>query len=238
MKRPKFTRSRQSQKSRLQRIEQLLMPPRSEPPEEEEICDEEWLGHFRLYGQNGFFRHEPDFPQALREFEEALQEAKQDPHYLPPPEFMPHASEVRRRRYWRLDTMSVPVQESWLWLTAMYCRVLEGIPAVSLQEWDMLTTWYHAHRQEMARWTIQAVDREMTIPCLDQALEQITARDVEAGKYAAILRQLYARFHRRPHASLSPGSPASSDSPSQELLPAGGPLVPHLCSDPEAVPLE
>src|SRR5512140_2142864 len=88
-------------KSRLARLEGLLTPPEPELQDEEDISEEEWLAHFRLYGKKGWFNHEPDFPQALREYEEAIAEAKSDPAHLPPPEFMPHAQEVRRRRDWR-----------------------------------------------------------------------------------------------------------------------------------------
>jgi hypothetical protein len=165
-----------SLRSRLARIEGLLTLPEPELQDEEGICEEEWLAHYRLYGQKGAFKNEPDFPQALREFEEAIAQAKRDPANLPPPDFMPHAQEVRRRRYWREGSMPREIQQSLLWLTGMHCRVSEGIPAVTLQEWEMLKTWYEQHREEIAEWTVQAVGKGMTQQGLTRAFSNSILR--------------------------------------------------------------
>ena len=84
-------------RKRLARMEHLLCSPAPEIGDGEPICEEEHLAHFRNHASMGFFRDETDFPQAMREFEEALARAQLDPQFMPAPEFMPTEPEICQR---------------------------------------------------------------------------------------------------------------------------------------------
>ena len=182
-------------RKRLARIEHLMHPPAPEINEDEPFCEEEHLAHFRNHASMGFFRDETDFPQALREFEEALARARQDPQFMPPVEFMPTEPEIRRRRYWRQSREDRELYQSGLWLNAMWTRVVQGIPAVTLKEWEAMTSWYQQHRAMLPKsWTVKVGEKEYNLHEVD-TLRSHDARDFEAGVHLMVLRELFARFH-------------------------------------------
>ncbi|MBL8821953.1 MAG: hypothetical protein JNJ77_05140 [Planctomycetia bacterium] len=182
--------------SRLARLERLLAPPEPEVPDDEQIADEEWLSHFRLYHQKGYFRNEPDFPQALHEYEQAMERARESGTWLPPSTFMPHETEIRRRRFWRIHGKHREVQQALAWLIGMYCRVSDGIPAVTLSEWEFLTGWFHRHSESDLRQMLEEVAPRQSLDSLRTELKDRDGRSHDAATYAAILRQLYAEAHR------------------------------------------
>lgn len=182
---------------RLASLEQLLLPMAPKILEEESISEEEFLAHLRMYDRLGYFRQETDFPRALQEYEDALKRAQHDPHFLPPSEFMPGESEVRRRRYWRQSTTPHDLQRCMQWLIAMLNRVMEGIPAVTHQEWHAMKQWYLQHRDNLPEWTVEIQNNQYQSQEMDSVLQSKDDRDLHAGEYLMVLRELYARYHQR-----------------------------------------
>lgn len=203
--------------SRLARLERLLAPPEPEIPDDEQIAEEEWLSHFRLYHQKGYFRNEPDFPQALREYEEAIERARESGTWLPPSTFMPHETEIRRRRFWRIHGKHREVQSALIWLITMYCRVNEGIPAVTLTEWDFLLHWFENHSEADLKLMLEHIAPKQSLDTLRSELEKRDGRSDDAAIYAAILRQLYAEAYRQGQVTESVQSARSSAVPASPM---------------------
>jgi hypothetical protein len=181
---------------RLARIEYHMRPPPPERLDMESIAEEELLAQLRIYASHGYFRHETDFPQALEELEAAYARARQNPQFMPPPEFMPTENDIRRRRYWRDGKTPVELHDAVQWVIGMLVRVNEGIPAVTLKEWEAMRHWYQAHRSELPNhWTVEIKDKKYNLQAVDGFVKNNEPKVYQAGVQLMVLRELYSRYH-------------------------------------------
>ena len=183
-------------RQRLARIEYYMRPPLPERLDMECVAEEELLAQARRYANLGYFRQETDFPQAMEELEAAYARARQNPQFLPPPEFMPTESDVRRRRYWRAGKTPRDLETAAQWVIGMLVRASEGIPAVTLKEWDAMTQWYLSHREELPKhWTVEIKEKKYNLQAVDGFVRNNQPRVYQAGEQLMVLRELYSRYH-------------------------------------------
>jgi hypothetical protein len=110
---------------------------------------EQWLQFFEQKGREGFFDAEPDFPRALAELRDAMEEARRstDPPWDPPEHFMKENTTLHWRlifwRDWQGRFRKVDKALDWLW--NMLERIRKGIPPVGEAEFTMLADWFNAN---------------------------------------------------------------------------------------------
>ncbi len=157
----------------------------------------EWEQHLILHAQQGLFDHEPDFHQALKEYQDAVRQTQDDPtqHFYPPPEFMPQAPELTRQSAWQEGRKYPAIQKAFLWVGAMYYRMLKQEPGVSLAEWNSLKTWFLSHYQS---WASNApahrlLSREdKKLDALVSDVEDDDGKSKESSDLIRLLRMLWA----------------------------------------------
>jgi hypothetical protein len=139
-------------RTRLARLEAIVG---REEPEERWLTEEDWLKAFELWGQEGRFDRERDFPAALALFREALAEAKAqaDPPFDPPADFMPNLVNLPDLRVlnWRTPPRFPQLHAAEGWLFEMGERLRKGTPPVSETEFRELADWYRANEQRLCR---------------------------------------------------------------------------------------
>lgn len=180
---------------RVSKLEVLLQSAVSEV--DRRFTDQEWVQHFTLHARQGLYDHEPDFPQALKEFQEAVQQTRDDPslHYFPPPEFMPQAAEPFRLSTWREGRRYPAIHKAMQWLGAMYFRMLRQEPGVSLAEWESLKTWFLAHWRSWendSRVHVILKREEIKLQDLARDVEEDDGRSDDTSKLIRQLRKLWA----------------------------------------------
>ncbi|VTU02531.1 unnamed protein product [Gemmataceae bacterium] len=110
--------------------------------------EDEWLVAFEEMGRDGSFAPEPEFPEALARFRDALAAARAstDPPFDPPPEFEPgHPSPHQRQLNWRTGGRFPDLDAAFLWIAEMVHRVESGIPPVTGDEFRELAAWFAAN---------------------------------------------------------------------------------------------
>jgi hypothetical protein len=224
----RIERAEKASRSRSQRREELAQraAPQENPPGH--ITEEEWLSLFESWGQEGFFDCEPDFPTALTLYRAALQKAKAqaDPPWDPPVDFMPGEEEHRCQFEWRhgglyrrLDadgnvlpertdvnrglfrrfTRFPEVEQGWQWLAGMTQRQAQGVPPLTVAEFEELACWFKANRERLdALWRpsylLEVGDgKRDSVMNLGSMLDE-GPRGWKAGEIAAQIRRLRARY--------------------------------------------
>ena len=154
--------------------------------------DQEWVQHFLLYAKQGLYDHEPDFPQALKEFQDAIQQAKDDPsqHYFPPPDFMPQAAEPYRITTWQEGRRYPAIRKAMLWLGEMYFRMLRQEPGVSLTEWETLKNWFLENWESWPNDSRIHVILKRKDQKLDDFAKDVEKDDGRSGNTTKLIRQL------------------------------------------------
>lgn len=182
---------------RLDSLESLIQPAVS--ASDKRLTDKEWVDMLRLYAGQGLFDGEPDFPQALAAYEEAIHQTAEDPtqHYDPPPDFMPHASPLQRDRVWR-DVRDHPaIMDAWFWVAAIFSRVVHDEPGVSLAEWEQLRSWF---LRESPAWSPEDVAEhldDMSLESLRREVIDDTGKTFETTRWITYLRKLWASQYGR-----------------------------------------
>ena len=141
-------------RERLNRLErQAALSSNAKDPYADWLSEEDWLAHFELWGQQGLFEGEPDFPVALATYREAIERAaaQTDPPFEPPPDFMPNLDHHLRLLNWRNSSRFPDVHEGSGWLGEMLMRMADGKPAVTETEFRELEAWFHAHEDDLYR---------------------------------------------------------------------------------------
>lgn len=163
--------------------------------------DEDWLKAFDEWGQQGVFACEPDFPDALVYYRDAIRraQAQTDPPFEPPADFLPHEKDRSLRLVnWRTASRFPHVREGWFWLAGMLRRRHNGAPPVTQDEFRELATWFATHEKRLAACSQSSLldlgegRRESTIN-MRLNLER-GPRDFHAGKVAEDVRSLRARY--------------------------------------------
>jgi hypothetical protein len=97
---------------------------------------------------SGAFAAEPDFATALAEFKDAVESARADAgrSLTPPADYFaskdyPHMTTEHRRALW-LEASHPVLAVAHEWLGAILLRVVEGIPPVTVGEFNDLQAWY------------------------------------------------------------------------------------------------
>lgn len=164
--------------TRLKRLEDWARRVAAEEKRSDPITEEQWLDQFESWGQEGFFDREPDFPTALAYYGAALQKAKAqaEPPWDPPDDFLPRAEAPYRLFEWRhggalrrvdTDGNILPegtdvncglwrrcdrfpeVRQGWYWLAGMVKRRTDGVPPVSVAEFEKLASWFVANLERL-----------------------------------------------------------------------------------------
>ena len=180
---------------RVSKLEVLLQSAVAEV--DRRFTDQEWEQHFILHAKQGLYDHEPDFPQALKEFQEATQQVRDDPtqHYVPPPQFMPQASEAFRASIWREGRRYPAIEKAMQWLGAMYLRMLRQEPGVSLAEWESLKTWFLANWESWphdSRVHVILRRKDLKLEDFAREVEENDGKTKETTKLIRQLRKLWA----------------------------------------------
>ena len=148
---------------------------------------------------------EPDFPTALMFYRAALQTAKAqaDPPWDPPADFMPGAEGHRRRFEWRGLLRRVnrfpEVEQGWQWLTGMAQRRVQGVPPLTLAEFEELACWFEVNRERLTAlsrpsYLLEVGDGKTdSVSNLCSKLDE-GPRGWEAGEVAEQIRRLRARY--------------------------------------------
>lgn len=191
------TPPRGSHSRRLGTLETHIQPAVSQSPKH--LTDNEWVDMLRLYAGQGIFDGEPDFPEALAAYEEAIRKTADDPtqHYYPPPEFMPTASPLERERVWRGARDYPAILDAWHWVAAMFSRVVHDEPGLSLAEWQQLRSWF---LQESRAWTAQDVEEhleEISLESLRREVQQDDGKSFATTRWMGLLRKLWAAQYGR-----------------------------------------
>jgi hypothetical protein len=97
------TNHRKPARSRLAVLEAAQAKRRPTYAEPHQWAEEEWLTMFRKRADQGLYADEPEFPQALRAYEAALEAAgqQQSPPFFPPADYFPEEDDMIRRQRWR-----------------------------------------------------------------------------------------------------------------------------------------
>src|SRR5262249_30893092 len=90
-------------RTRLKRLEHRAKRLAPEEKRSDSRTGEAWLDRFESWGREGFFDSEPDYPEALACYRDALQKAKAqaEPSWDPPEEFLPRAEARCRLFEWQ-----------------------------------------------------------------------------------------------------------------------------------------
>jgi hypothetical protein len=165
-------------RTRLKPLEKLAKRAAQEENHQGYRTDEEWLAEFESRGREGFFNSEPDFAKALAFYRDALRKAKSqvDPPWDPPEDFMAGTARHRRLCEWRqgsefrrvdADGNVLPegtdvnlglvrafyrfpeVQEGWGWLVGMALRQADGVPPVTIAEFEKLVSWFDVNEKRL-----------------------------------------------------------------------------------------
>jgi hypothetical protein len=109
--------------ARLGRLEERLRP--REPCDRGPACDEEFIESFEHTSNAWLFDGEPDFPDALAYYKQAiLDAARDDPDFYPPDDFLPGQDEGLRRREWRRGRRRHPgLDAAFFWMDEICERV-------------------------------------------------------------------------------------------------------------------
>ena len=115
-------RVRQSLETRLARLEEqrrIDEPPALHGP----LDEDDWLAAFEEMGQQGNFKTEPDFPNALAFLRDALARAHAsvDPPFDPPDDYQTFLPS--RRQAWRTSDRFPEVSSGMDWLLEMAAHV-------------------------------------------------------------------------------------------------------------------
>ena len=191
-------------RTRLQRLE--VQARRRQPSTEDrwdDPRDEDWLELFEVWGAEGHFAREPDFPMALAFYREALQraQAQTDPPFDPPDEFMPNLTDLPalRRLNWRNPVRFPDVHAGWDWLAEMLRREQEGIPPVSTAEFEELARWFQANEDRLYHASLPShlldlgAGRTTSLTNLRFGLRR-GVKEYGAGELAEDLRRLRTRY--------------------------------------------
>jgi hypothetical protein len=194
-------------RTRLKRLETAArrIPPARDHSDNRD--DEDWLELFAVWGQDGRFDHEPDFPTALAFYQDAIQraQAQTDPPFDPPPDFLPNLRDAPhvRRRAWRNHGRFPEVYEGWDWLAAILLRVLDGVPPVSTAEFEELARWFSANEARLYQLSAPSYSldvgagRTLLLANLRYELRK-GVRTSGSGQLAEDLRRLRTRFGEGP----------------------------------------
>lgn len=187
-------------RARLRRLEKAAgrVAPADRP---DRMTEEDWLECFEVWGREGVFAVEPDFPRALAFYRDALGRAKAqaDPPFDPPADFMPHLADLPEARLfnWWTRERFPDVQAGWWWLAEMHERLCGGVPPVTEAEFHYLADWFHGNDERLYRLSMpsQVLDlgngRRTTTANIRYGLAK-GPRAVRAGELAEDLRRLRA----------------------------------------------
>lgn len=121
-------------RARIDRLRYQVVP--AGPPTDEEclakLCTPEARHHFAA---------EPDFPAALAHLQQALDQARSDSRFYPPPTYEPEAPSAQRLHEWRTAHPFPALDEAWEWIAELDERVRLGVPPVRESEFTALTVW-------------------------------------------------------------------------------------------------
>ena len=221
-------RAEKAIRSRAQRREDFAQRAAPQENRSGYITEEEWLSLFESWGREGLFDSEPDFPTALAFYRAALQKAKAqaDPPWDPPVDFMPGEEEHRRQFEWRhgglyqrvdADGNVLPegtdvhrgrsrrfsrfpeVEQGWQWLSGMTQRRAQGVPPLTVAEFEELACWFKANRERLDALSRPSYLLEVGDGKRDSVMNLGSKLDEgpmgwEASEVAARIRRLRARY--------------------------------------------
>jgi hypothetical protein len=189
----------------LRRLQRLEDAAHSAAPAERphRLTEEDWLHRFEAQEHGGVFAAEPDCPQALAFYRDALRsaQAQADPPFDPPADFMPNMGDLPELRLlnWRTKARFPDVDAGWWWLAEIHERVVSGVPPVTETEFRELAAWFAAH-------DVQLYQRALPSQLLDLGGGKYTScadmrygmakgpRAFGAGKVAEEVRRLKALY--------------------------------------------
>jgi hypothetical protein len=209
-------------------LEKLAERVAPEPKRSGPLTEEEWLDRFESWGREGCFDREPDSPQALAFYRAAVQKAKAqaEPPWDPPEDFLPRAEAQCRLFEWRhggtfrrvdAEGNIVPegtdvhggllrrfdrfpeVRQGWYWLAGMVKRRTDGVPPLTVAEFEKLACWFVANLDRLTALARPSCLLEVGKGRKDSVINlrcQVDEgpRAWNAGAVAEQLRQLRARY--------------------------------------------
>src|SRR5260370_10952586 len=110
--------------------------------ENQQLIAEQWLILFEQWEAKGDYAAEPDFPLALANFRQAIEDAAHEsPPFFPPDDFRTDLALVARVVEWRRPRFYPKVRAAWCWLSVFSHRVHTGIPPLTVQGLGELRHW-------------------------------------------------------------------------------------------------
>ncbi len=112
---------------------------------------EEWLGYYEDLGEEGHFAGEPDFPEALAQYQALLERlaAQPDPPFYPPDDYLVGQELGERIARWRSRYNYPGLDAALCWLGAMHKRVDNGEPPVTAVAFAELADWFDANARAL-----------------------------------------------------------------------------------------
>lgn len=165
----------------------------------------EWLAAFEELSRQGVFDAEPEFPVALAAYRAALDAARSstDPRFDPPAEFLPGLSgPPLPAEFWRSADRFPELCTALDWLHEMLGRVVEGVPPVTVAEFEELAAWFHANEDRLRERSqpsgvLDLADGRQT-SCTNVRCELARGpRAVGAGRIAEDVRGLRERWSEK-----------------------------------------
>ena len=140
-------------RNRLRRVEVAIRhapaPGRPEP-----VTPEDWLAQFEAWDREGMCSSEPDFPEALARYRDALARARAaaGPAVELPPEWSHHGTSAA----WQVGAGDPEVEAAFTWLLELSGRAVHGVPPVTAAEFQALGDWFEANAERMERQALPA----------------------------------------------------------------------------------
>jgi len=183
------------------RLQKLESAAQATTPPSDEWLDEDWLQTFTLWGVPDGLAREPNYPEALAAYRQAIEDAKAqvDPPFDPPPAFLPGRDRYARFRQWRDRPRFAEVRDCWRWLAAMGMRFYDDEPPVSEAEFASLANWCEANADRLGRLAAPSQLFEWRPGEWTDATNIRRGicsgpRTFDAGRWAEILRALRVRY--------------------------------------------
>ncbi len=120
--------------------------------------DEDWLALYEEGFRRGEYKNEPEFPEALQRYRDAMTTAttwRGEP-FEPPDNFMPTEPLRDRQIAWRKGKFYDAVGNAFAWLGTYLHRVTDKKPPILRREFEELAAWFTANEAVLkARMTIE-----------------------------------------------------------------------------------